>query len=80
MAKLKTLSSIFTTITKEELQERIECDFTILKSKMEEKKALKVDVMKHLVGRPPRASKALLLTQERLEVLIPIVLDLLFGF
>jgi hypothetical protein len=41
MAKLRTLNSMFTTITKE----RIELDFTILKAKMEEEKALQIIVI-----------------------------------
>jgi hypothetical protein len=39
MAKSKTLNSIFTTNSKEEMQERTEHDFIILKAKMEEEKS-----------------------------------------
>jgi hypothetical protein len=85
MAKLRTLNSMFTTITKE----RIELDFTILKAKMEEEKALQIIVIKRPIERLPKPVEALMLTpkvegqshskEEKLEVFRPIGLNLLFG-
>jgi hypothetical protein len=40
MVKLRTLNSMFTPIIKEEMQERTELEFIILKTKMKEEKTL----------------------------------------
>jgi hypothetical protein len=61
MARSRTLNSMFAPITKEEMQERVERDFAVLKSKMEEKKILQVEVEKRLVGRPPKALEIVLM-------------------
>jgi hypothetical protein len=56
---------MFAPITKEEMQERVELDFSILKSKMEEKKALQVEVEKRPVGRLPKTFETILVKMEK---------------
>jgi hypothetical protein len=56
---------MFAPITKEEMQERVERDFAALKSKMEEKKILQVEVEKRPVGRPPKALETILVKMEK---------------
>jgi hypothetical protein len=56
------LNSIFTKIIKEEIQQRIDHDFTTLKTMMEEEKALQIEVMRRLIGRPSKPVEVVMLT------------------
>ena len=67
MTKSKTLSSIFMSLSKEEMQQSVTRDFETLKTKMDEEATLQVEVMKGPVGRPRGTLEATLLTPKMEE-------------
>lgn len=61
MAKPKTLSCMFPSISKEEMKESVKCDFVALKTKMELEKAMKVDVVKRSIEKPRKTIREVVL-------------------
>ena len=59
MAKQRTLNTMFATISKEEMQAKVERDFATLKTKMELEKIMDVVVVKRPVGRPRKTIDAI---------------------
>jgi hypothetical protein len=62
MAKQKLLSSLFTTVSKEEMEVNVEREFAALNSKLELEKAMKKpEAEKRPVGRPKKEMEVVLL-------------------
>ena len=62
MAKQKLLSSLFTTVSKEEMEVNVKREFAALNSKLELEKAMKKpEAEKKLVGRPKKEMEVVIL-------------------
>ncbi len=63
MAKQKLLSSLFTTVSKEEMEVNVEREFAALNSKLELEKAMKKpEAEKRRVGRPKKEMEVIILS------------------